>query len=140
MPSSRRAVSRALRTLGRWSGAPGGGHQIGRVLVDLPVLALAGEQRPQSRQLAGGCARRIALLREPGDEPAHRPRPDVLGCEALLGGPGRELIDVGPVGAQRARGAVARDQVPFELRERLRPQSLQRRGLNLAVAVRLHAE
>ena len=63
MPSSRRPASRALSTRGRCVPRARRRDEVGRVLRDRAVLALAGEQRAQRRELARGGARRGAQLR-----------------------------------------------------------------------------
>ncbi len=109
------------------------GHQVGRVLGDPPVLALACEQRAQRRQLAGRGARGggPAVRRafgEVGDVTAHVLWAQLLRRQATADGPPRELSEIDRVRAARALGGVAPSQVLAQQRDRLRPGAAQRRS------------
>src|ERR1019366_7812914 len=100
--------------------------QVGRILGDLAVLALAREEGPQGVQLARRGTRRGALLREAGDVAAHRLGAHLLRCQPLSHRPVGELTQIGHVGPAGARCRVAPAQVLVEQPDGLLPYPRQR--------------
>ena len=101
--------------------ALGRGHQLGRVVGDVAVLAQRPVERAQGGELAGDRRRHVAAVRQQRGVAAQRPRRDLLGLDGLRRAPQRELREVQRVGAPRLGGHPAAAQVGVEQRQRLAP-------------------
>ncbi len=104
------------------------------------MLALAGEQSPQRRQLARGGAGGRVGFRERRYVAAHLTRADGPGLQSPRGRPTGELGQVDAVRTASSLGRVAAEQVAFKQLERLAPGPVETRCLIRGLYWSVHSD